>query len=136
MSRSTQENPNLSGPLANPGPPRIRTTTFPPLGRPGLCGRDGAGLLARTFNAMVDGLEKPFRDLERRNRFLADDAAKRAVQLDKDSAERVRIERELRLARIEIDHLVDKRTEELSRATDEPHGKVLETRRPEDCPPH
>ena len=40
--------------------------------------------------------------------------------------------KELRLARIEIDHLVDKRTEELARANDELHGKVLETRRSED----
>lgn len=195
MSRSTQENPNLSGPLANLGPRRIRTKLFLLFGvlmacylglfltlskpsgamllaalialilggllvhliggmvtrplvqmtrtaerlangdltqRARVYGRDEAGLLARTFNAMVDGLEKTFRDLERRNRFLADDAAKRAVQLDKDSAERVRIERELRLARIEIDHLVDKRTAELSRANDELHGKVLETRRSED----
>ncbi|OGD26436.1 MAG: hypothetical protein A2V57_02730 [Candidatus Aminicenantes bacterium RBG_19FT_COMBO_65_30] len=195
MSRSTQENPNLSGPLANLGPRRIRTKLFLLFGvlmacylglfltlskpsgamllaalialilggllvhliggmvtrplvqmtrtaerlangdltqRARIYGRDEAGLLARTFNAMVDGLEKTFRDLERRNRFLADDAAKRAVQLDKDSAERVRIERELRLARIEIDHLVDKRTAELSRANDELHGKVLETRRSED----
>jgi putative nucleotidyltransferase with HDIG domain len=95
-------------------------------------GRDEAGLLARTFNGMLDGLEKTFRDLESRNRFLEDEAAKRAALLDKDAAERVRIERELRQARIEIDHLVDKRTEELARANDELHGKVLETRRSED----
>jgi putative nucleotidyltransferase with HDIG domain len=94
--------------------------------------RDEAGLLARTFNAMVDGLEKTVRDLENRNRFLEDDAAQRAAQLEKDVAERVRVERELRLARIELDQLVDKRTEELSRANDELHGKVLETRRSED----
>ncbi len=95
-------------------------------------GRDEAGLLARTFNAMVDGLEKTFRELELRNRFLEDDAAKRAVQMDKNADERLRIEKELRLARIELDRLVDKRTEELSRANDELHGKVLETRRSED----
>jgi putative nucleotidyltransferase with HDIG domain len=95
-------------------------------------GRDEAGLLARTFNALIDGLEKTFRDLENRNRFLEDEAAKRAAQLDKDSAERVRVEKELRLARIEIDRFVEKRTEELSRANDELHGKVLETRRSED----
>jgi putative nucleotidyltransferase with HDIG domain len=95
-------------------------------------GRDEAGLLARTFNAMVDGLEKTFRELELRNRSLEDEAAKRAVQMDKDVGERLRVEKELRLARIELDRLVDKRTEALSRANDELHGKVLETRRSED----
>ena len=95
-------------------------------------GRDEVGTLARTFNGALDGLEKSFRDLEDRNRFLEDEAAKRAAQMDRDTAERGRIERELRLARIEIDRLVDKRTEELARANDELHGKVLETRRSED----
>lgn len=95
-------------------------------------GRDEAGLLARTFNGMLDDLEKSFRDLESRRRLLEEDASRRAAQTDKDAAERVRIEKELRLARIEIDHLVDKRTEELARANDELHGKVLETRRSED----
>lgn len=94
--------------------------------------RDEAGLLARTFNGMLDGLEKSFRDLETRNRLLEEEALKRAAEVDKDAVERVRIERELRLARIEIDNLVDKRTEELARANDELHGKVLETRRSED----
>lgn len=95
-------------------------------------GRDEAGALARTFNGLMDGLEKSFRDLEARNRLLEEEAAKRAFQLEKDSAERLRVEKELRLARTEIDHLVDKKTEELSRANDELHGKVLETRRSED----
>ncbi len=94
--------------------------------------RDEAGLLARTFNGMLDGLEKSFRDLESRNRALEEEASKHTGQMDKDAAERVRIEKELRLARIEIDHFVDKRTEELARANDELHGKVLETRRSED----
>ena len=94
--------------------------------------RDEAGLLARTFNAMVDSLEKTVRSLESRNRSLEEDATKWAAQLEKDDAERVRIEKELRLARIEIDHLVDKRTAELSQANVELHGKVLETRRSED----
>lgn len=94
--------------------------------------RDEAGLLARTFNGMVDGLEKSFRDLEGRNRVLEDEASKHAARMEKEAAERVRIEKELRLARIEIDGLVDKRTEELARANDELHGKVLETRRSED----
>lgn len=95
-------------------------------------GGDEIGTLARTFNGMIDGLERSVRDLEGRNQALEAESAKRADQMDKDAAERVRIERELRLARIEIDHLVDKRTEELSRANDELHGKVLETRRSED----
>ena len=95
-------------------------------------GRDEAGLLARTFNGMLDGLERSFHDLDSRRRLLEEDASRRAAQTDKDAAERVRIEKELRLARIEIDHLVDKRTEELARANDELHGEVLETRRSED----
>jgi putative nucleotidyltransferase with HDIG domain len=97
-----------------------------------VCGRDEIGLLARTFNGMLDGLERIFRDLEARNRSLEQDAAKRAAQMDRDAAERVRIEKELRLARIEIDHFVEKRTEQLARDNDELHGKVRETRRSED----
>ena len=95
-------------------------------------GRDEAGLLARTFNAMVDGLEKTFRDLEDRNRALEDEAAKRTDEQDKEAAERLRVEKELRLARLELECRVEKRTEELARANDELHGKVLETRRSED----
>jgi HD-GYP domain-containing protein (c-di-GMP phosphodiesterase class II) len=95
-------------------------------------GRDETGVLARTFNGMLDGLERTFRELENRNRFLEQDAAKRAADADKEAAERVRVEKELRLARIEIDHLVDKRTEALARANTELHGQVLETRRSED----
>jgi len=95
-------------------------------------GRDETGLLARTFNGMLDGLEKAFRDLEGRNRALEDEAAKRSAQMDRDAAERFRVEKELRQARIEIDNLVDKRTEALARANDELHGKVIETRRSED----
>jgi putative nucleotidyltransferase with HDIG domain len=95
-------------------------------------GRDEAGLLARTFNALIDGLQKTLRDLENRNRYLEDEASKWAAQVEKDAAERVRVEKELRLARNEIDQFVEKRTAELSRANDELHGKVLETRRSED----
>jgi putative nucleotidyltransferase with HDIG domain len=95
-------------------------------------GRDEAGVLARTFNGMVDGLERASRDLEGRIRILEDEAGKKTARMEKDAAERLRIERELRSARIEIDRFVDKRTEELSRANDELHGKVLETRRSED----
>jgi putative nucleotidyltransferase with HDIG domain len=95
-------------------------------------GRDEAGLLARTFNAMVDGMERTFRDLESRNRELEDEMANRAADMDKDTAERLRVEKELRLARLELERRVEKRTEELARANDELHGKVLETRRSED----
>jgi len=92
-------------------------------------GRDELGLLARSFNGMLDGLEERFRDLESRNRALEADGCRRAAQMDRDAAERLRIEKELRLARIEIDRLVEKRTEALARANDELHGQVLETRR-------
>jgi putative nucleotidyltransferase with HDIG domain len=95
-------------------------------------GRDEAGLLARTFNAMVDGMERTFRELESRNRALEDEMANRAADRDKDAAERLRVEKELRLARLELERRVEKRTEELARANDELHGKVLETRRSED----
>jgi putative nucleotidyltransferase with HDIG domain len=95
-------------------------------------GRDETSVLARTFNGMLDGLEETFRELESRNRSLEQAAGKRSTQMDKDAAERLRIEKELRLARIEIDNLVDKRTEELARVNTELHGQVLETRRSED----
>lgn len=95
-------------------------------------GRDEVGMLARAFNAMIDGLEQTFRDLESRNRALEDDAAKRTTEMDSSVAERLRVERELRLARLELDRQVEQRTEELARANDELHGKVRETRRSED----
>jgi putative nucleotidyltransferase with HDIG domain len=95
-------------------------------------GRDEVGLLARTFNAMVDSLERTIHGLEVRNRTLEKEAANRAAQMEKDAAERIRIEKELRLARVEIDRSVDNRTADLARANDELHGKVLETRRSED----
>lgn len=95
-------------------------------------GRDEAGLLAGTFNGMLDSLERGRRGLEERLRALEEEAARKAVEADKDAAERLRLEKELRLARVEIDRFVDSRTEELARANDELHGKVLETRRSED----
>jgi HD-GYP domain-containing protein (c-di-GMP phosphodiesterase class II) len=81
---------------------------------------------------MVDGMERTFRDLESRNRELEDQMANRAADMDRDTAERLRVEKELRLARLELERRVEKRTEELARANDELHGKVLETRRSED----
>jgi HD-GYP domain-containing protein (c-di-GMP phosphodiesterase class II) len=94
--------------------------------------RDEIGILARTFNAMADGLEKTVLDLEERNRTLEEAASKHASELARDAEERLRIERELRLARVEIDRLVDQRTDELSRANVELHDQVLEKRRSED----
>jgi HD-GYP domain-containing protein (c-di-GMP phosphodiesterase class II) len=95
-------------------------------------GRDEAGLLARTFNGMVDSLESKCQGLEDRVRTLEEEADRKAAQTEKDAAERLRLEKELRLARVEIDQSVDRRTEQLARANDELHGKVLETRRSED----
>ena len=95
-------------------------------------GRDEAGLLARTLNGMLDSLESRRQGLEERVRTLEEEAARKAADADKDAAERLRLEKELRLARVEIDQFVDRRTEQLSRANDELHGKVLETRRSED----
>ncbi|MCU0243979.1 MAG: HD domain-containing protein [Acidobacteria bacterium] len=95
-------------------------------------GRDEAGLLARTLNGMLDSLESRRQGLEDRLRTLEEEAARKAVEADKDAGERLRLEKELRLARVEIDQFVDRRTEQLSRANDELHGKVLETRRSED----
>lgn len=94
--------------------------------------RDEVGILARTFNAMADGLERTVLDLKERNRTLEEAAAKHAAELARDSEERIRVEKELRLARIEIDRLVEQRTEELSRANVELHGQVLEKSRSED----
>jgi putative nucleotidyltransferase with HDIG domain len=94
--------------------------------------RDEAGLLARTFNAMLDGLEASYRKIESLNRSLEEKIAGRSVELEKEIAERRRVEKELRLAKGELEHRVEKRTEELSKVNDELHGRVLETRRAED----
>jgi HD-GYP domain-containing protein (c-di-GMP phosphodiesterase class II) len=94
--------------------------------------RDEAGLLARTFNAMVDGLEAGCRKVENLNRSLEEKIAGRSVELEREISERRRVEKELRLAKDELEHRVEKRTEELSKVNDELHGRVLETRRAED----
>jgi putative nucleotidyltransferase with HDIG domain len=94
--------------------------------------RDEAGLLARTFNAMVDGLERAYRDMESLNRSLENKIAGRSIELEKEISERRRMEKELRLAKHELEHRVEKRTEELTKVNDELHGRVLETRRAED----
>ncbi len=94
--------------------------------------RDEAGLLARAFNAMVDGLEAGTRKVENLNRSLEEKIAGRSVELEREISERRRVEKELRLAKDELEHRVEKRTEELSKVNDELHGRVLETRRAED----
>ncbi len=94
--------------------------------------RDEAGLLARTFNSMVDGLEGAYRKMENLNRSLEERMASRSVELEREITERARVEKELRLAKNELEHRVEKRTEELSKVNEELHGRVLETRRAED----
>ncbi len=94
--------------------------------------RDEVGHLASSFNAMVDGLEKAYRDMESLNKTLESRALARSSDLEREIAERRRIEKELRLAKNELENRVVKRTEQLSVANDELHGKVLETRRAED----
>ncbi len=94
--------------------------------------RDEAGLLAKTFNAMVDGLEKSYRDAANLNRSLEERIASRALDLEKEIAERRRVEKELRLAKDELEHRVVRRTEELSKVNEQLSGRVIETRRAED----
>jgi len=94
--------------------------------------RDEAGLLAKTFNAMVDGLEKSYRDAATLNRSLEERIASRALDLEKEIAERRRVEKELRLAKDELEHRVVRRTEELSKVNEQLNGRVIETRRAED----
>jgi putative nucleotidyltransferase with HDIG domain len=94
--------------------------------------RDEAGLLARTFNSMVDGMEKAYREMEGINHSLEEMMRERALEIEKEVAERRRIEKELRLAKEELEHRVEKRTEELSKVNEELSGRVFETRRAED----
>jgi putative nucleotidyltransferase with HDIG domain len=94
--------------------------------------RDEAGLLARTFNMMVDGLEKSYREMEGVNRSLEEMMRTRSMDLEREITERRRVEKELRLAKGELEKKVEKRTEELSRVNEELSGRVMETRRAED----
>jgi HD-GYP domain-containing protein (c-di-GMP phosphodiesterase class II) len=94
--------------------------------------RDEVGLLARTFNTMVDGLEKSYREMEGINRSLEEMMRTRSLEIEKEVAERRRVEKELRLAKDELEHRVEKRTEELSKVNEELSGRVMETRRAED----
>jgi putative nucleotidyltransferase with HDIG domain len=94
--------------------------------------RDEVGVLARTFNAMVDELEKSYRQMADLNRSLENTVRNHTQELEREGAERRRVEQELRLAKNELEHRVDKRTEELSKVNEELHGRVMETRRAED----
>jgi putative nucleotidyltransferase with HDIG domain len=94
--------------------------------------RDETGLLARTFNTMVEGLEKNLRELEGINKSLEDVLRARALENEKEIGERHRVEKELRLAKDELEHRVEKRTEALSKVNEELSGRVIETRRAED----
>jgi putative nucleotidyltransferase with HDIG domain len=94
--------------------------------------RDEAGLLARTFNMMVDGMEKTYREMEGVNKALEEMMHTRSMDLEREIMERRRVEKELRLAKGELENKVEKRTEELSRVNEELSGRVMETRRAED----
>jgi putative nucleotidyltransferase with HDIG domain len=94
--------------------------------------RDEAGVLARTFNSMVDGMEKAYREMEGINRSLEEMMRSRSKELEKEIFERRRVEKELRLAKEELEKKVEKRTEQLSKVNDELSGRVMETRRAED----
>ena len=94
--------------------------------------RDEAGLLARTFNAMVDGLDKAYQDMAALNRSLEERVAGRSVDLEREIRERRRVEKELRLAKDELENRVEKRTEQLSKVNEQLHDRVLERRRAED----
>lgn len=94
--------------------------------------RDEMGLLARAFNTMADGLEKALRDTEGINKSLEAMMRTGSLEMEKEIAERRRVERELRMAKDELEHRVEKRTEELSKVNEELSGRVIETRRAED----
>jgi putative nucleotidyltransferase with HDIG domain len=94
--------------------------------------RDEVGILARTFNAMVDGMEKSYREMEGINRSLEEMMRARSLEIEKEVIERRRVEKELRLAKDELDRRVEKRTEELSKVNEELSGRVIETHRAEE----
>jgi putative nucleotidyltransferase with HDIG domain len=94
--------------------------------------RDEAGLLAKAFNAMMDGLERSCRDMEARASSLEERSSSQSFELEREILERRRIEQELRLVREELEARVEERTEELSQVNEELHGKVRERKRAED----
>lgn len=91
--------------------------------------RDELGGLARAFNTMLEGMEKTYRDMEALNRSLEDRVSNRSVELEREISVRIRMEKELRLVKQELEMRVSKRTEELSRANQELYGKIMETHR-------
>ena len=93
---------------------------------------DEVGLLARAFNTMVDSLEKNYHEMEGINRSLEEVMRARSLEIEKEIAERRRVEKELRLAKDELDNRVERRTEELSKVNEELSGRVIETRRAEE----
>jgi putative nucleotidyltransferase with HDIG domain len=93
---------------------------------------DEVGFLARTFNTMVDSLEKNYKEMEGINHSLEEMMRARSLEIEKEVAERRRVEKELRLAKDELDNRVEKRTEELNKVNEELSGRVIETRRAED----
>lgn len=93
---------------------------------------DEFGRLAESFNTMVDSLDGAYRQLQDLNRSLEQRVKLRAADLEREIAERRRMERELRLIREELERRVEHRTEELASTNDELHDQVLETRRAED----
>jgi putative nucleotidyltransferase with HDIG domain len=66
------------------------------------------------------------------NRSLEEMMRARSLEIEKEVAERRRVEKELRLAKDELDNRVEKRTEELNKVNEELSGRVIETRRAED----
>lgn len=91
--------------------------------------RDEVGSLARSFNAMLDGLEKEHVNHDSRTRSLEDKVAGRSIELEREIKERLRMEKELRLVKQELEARVSKRTEELSNINEELHGRIAETHR-------
>ena len=94
--------------------------------------RDEMGLMARTFNAVIDNFDKSRREMETANKSLEESVRAGSREIEKEIVERRRIEKELRLAQEELEHRVEKRTAELSKVNEELSGKVIETRRSED----
>ncbi len=91
--------------------------------------RDEAGSLAGAFNTMLDGLEKEHQAHEAQTRTLEDKVASRSIELEREIKERLRMEKELRLVKQELEVRVSKRTEELSHLNEELHGRIAETHR-------
>jgi len=91
--------------------------------------RDEIGSLARAFNNMLDGLEKAYSAQEVQTRSLEEKVAGRSIELEREIKERLRMEKELRLVKQELEDRVSRRTEELSLMNQELHGRVMETHR-------